>query len=65
MRAMQKLERKKCDMIVANGPAAMHAATAQVEVIDVQGRVLAAARGSKRRVAMAVFRAIEEHSMRG
>ena len=26
MRAMQKLERKKCDLIVVNGPAAMHAA---------------------------------------
>ena len=38
MRAMQKLERKKCDLIVANGPATMHAATAQIEVIDVQGR---------------------------
>jgi phosphopantothenoylcysteine decarboxylase/phosphopantothenate--cysteine ligase len=65
MRAMQKLERKRCDLIVANGPASMHAATAEVEVIDGQGRVLAAARGSKRQVAKAVFRVIEEHLMRG
>ena len=56
MRAMQKLERKKCDLIVANGPASMQAATAQVEVIDAQGRVLAAAReasgGWQRRYSM-------------
>jgi phosphopantothenoylcysteine decarboxylase/phosphopantothenate--cysteine ligase len=64
MRAMQKLERKKCDLIVANGPATMQAATAQVEVLDPQGRVLAAARGSKRKVAKLVFRAIEEHLIR-
>lgn len=64
MRAMQKLQRKKCDLIVANGPASMHATTASVEVIDAQGCVLAAARGSKRRAAAAVFRAIQKHLMR-
>ncbi len=64
MRAMQKLQRKKCDLIVANGPASMHAASAQVEVIDAQGQVLAAAEGSKRHVARAVFRVIEEQLIR-
>ncbi len=64
MRAMQKLQRKKCDLIVANGPATMHAATAQIEVIDAMGEVLAAARGSKRKVAETVFRVIEEHLIR-
>lgn len=65
MRAMQKLQRKKCDLIVANGPATMHAATAQIEVIDANGEVLAAARGSKRKAAETVFRVIEEHLIRG
>jgi phosphopantothenoylcysteine decarboxylase / phosphopantothenate---cysteine ligase len=64
MRAMQKLERKKCDLIVANGPASMHAASAELEVIDAQGRVLVAAKGSKRHVAEAVFRVIAEHLIR-
>jgi phosphopantothenoylcysteine decarboxylase/phosphopantothenate--cysteine ligase len=65
MRAMQKLQRKKCDLIVANGPASMHAASADIEVIDAQGRVLAAERGSKRQVARTVLRVIEEYLMRG
>ena len=65
MRAMQKLQRKKCDLIVANGPATMHSASAVVEVIDAQGRVLAAEHGSKPKVAKTVFRIIEEHLMRG
>ena len=64
MRAMQKLQRKKCDLIVANGPASMHAATAEVEVIDIEGRILATARGSKPKVAKTVFGVIDEHLIR-
>jgi len=64
MRAMQKLQRKKCDLIVANGPASMNSVHTQVEVIDACGCILAAARGSKRKVARTVFRIIEEHLMR-
>ena len=30
--AMQKLERKRCDLIVVNGPAAMHAADTEIDV---------------------------------
>ena len=64
MRAMQKLERKKCDLIVANGPASMHGANANVEVIDARGNVLAAAKGGKLHVARVVFDVIEKHLMR-
>jgi phosphopantothenoylcysteine decarboxylase/phosphopantothenate--cysteine ligase len=64
MRAMQKLERKKCDLIVANGPASMHSSNAQVEVIDACGNVLAAVRGSKRHVAQAVFQVIQQELIR-
>ena len=56
---MQKLERKKCDLIVVNGPAAMHAASTKVEVIDAQGEVVAAAAGGKRHVAKALLQIIE------
>jgi phosphopantothenoylcysteine decarboxylase / phosphopantothenate---cysteine ligase len=59
MRAMQKLERKKCDLIVANGPAAMHSTTTQIEVLDAQGHVIASANGSKRRVAKTLIQVIE------
>ena len=65
MRAMQKLERKKCDLIVVNGPAAMHAADTKVEVIDARGEVLAVVAGSKRHVATALLRVIERRLMRG
>jgi len=65
MRAMQKLERKKCDLIVVNGPAAMHAADTKVEVIDTRGEVLAAVAGSKRHVAKTLLQLIETRLMRG
>ena len=65
MRAMQKLERKKCDLIVVNGPAAMHAADTKIEVIDARGEVLMAVAGSKRRVAKAILRVIEQQVMCG
>ena len=64
MRAMQKLERKKCDLIVVNGPAAMHAADTKIEVIDARGEVLVAAAGSKRQVAKAILQVIETRLMR-
>jgi len=64
LRAMQKLERKKCDLIVVNGPAAMHAADTKVEVIDVRGEVVTAVAGSKRRVAKALLQVIETRLIR-
>jgi phosphopantothenoylcysteine decarboxylase/phosphopantothenate--cysteine ligase len=65
MRAMQKLERKKCDLIVVNGPDAMNAVDTQIEVIDARGEVLAAASGSKRQVAKTILRIIQSRLMRG
>jgi len=58
MRALQKLERKNCDLIVVNGPAAMHAADTRVEVLDATGTVVAALAGSKREVADGILRAV-------
>lgn len=60
IRALQKLERKSCDLIVVNGPGAMHAVDTQVEVINVEGEVLAGFSGSKRQVGKEVFRVIQE-----
>ena len=64
-RAMQKLERKKCDLIVVNGPAALHAVDTKVEVIDAGGEVLAAITGSKHHVAQALLRLIQFRLMHG
>lgn len=58
MRAMQKLERKKCDLIVANGPAAIHASHTSVEVLDQHGNVVGAHAGSKASVAREIVRLI-------
>jgi len=60
MRALQKLESKDCDLIVVNGPEAMHAADTRVEVISDEGDVLAKFSGSKPQVAQDIFRIIQQ-----
>ena len=64
MRAMQKLERKSCDLIVLNGPAAVQAADTRVEVLGAAGQVLAALAGPKDEVAQGILRVIAEQLMR-
>jgi phosphopantothenoylcysteine decarboxylase/phosphopantothenate--cysteine ligase len=64
IRALQKLERKSCDLIVLNGPAVMHAVDTEAEVLDASGTVLAALSGSKRDVAKAIFRVIQQRLIR-
>ena len=64
MRALQKLERKSCDIIVANGPGAIHAKDTDVEILDREGRILATLAGSKQTVADGILRTIEEHLIR-
>jgi phosphopantothenoylcysteine decarboxylase/phosphopantothenate--cysteine ligase len=59
-RALTKLIKKSCDLIVLNGPAAMDALDNQVEVIDASGAVVAAIAGSKRAVAEGILRTIQE-----
>ena len=60
-RALTKLERKSCDLMVLNGPAAMDAFETQVEVIDRAGHVLAQLEGSKPKVAEGILELIETH----
>src|SRR5262245_1730947 len=59
-RALTKLERKSCDLIVLNGPAAMDAADNQVEVFDKTGAVVAAVEGSKEAVATRILHVIQQ-----
>jgi phosphopantothenoylcysteine decarboxylase/phosphopantothenate--cysteine ligase len=63
-RALAKLERKSCDLIVLNGPGAIDAADNQVEVLDREGAIVAALSGSKESVARGILRTIEERLIR-
>jgi phosphopantothenoylcysteine decarboxylase/phosphopantothenate--cysteine ligase len=64
MRALQKLERKSCDLVVVNGPEALRAEETNVEIIDPAGAVLAAMAGSKRQVADDIFRIVDKRLIR-
>jgi phosphopantothenoylcysteine decarboxylase / phosphopantothenate---cysteine ligase len=57
-RALTKLEKKSCDLIVLNGPSAMDAADNQVEILDHSGQVIARHSGSKETVAHGILAAI-------
>ena len=50
-RAIAKLERKHCDLMVSNGPEAIDAADNEVELLLPEGGVLATIRGEKQHVA--------------
>ncbi|MCG8586298.1 MAG: phosphopantothenoylcysteine decarboxylase [Pirellulales bacterium] len=67
-RAVTKLERKSCDLMVINGPEAMHAEENRVEVIDREGTIVAEFAGPKDEVGRRIFDVIEnrliEPSMR-
>ncbi|MBI1900871.1 MAG: phosphopantothenoylcysteine decarboxylase [Planctomycetia bacterium] len=59
-RAIVKAEKKCCDLIVVNGPEAMHSTHNQVEILDRQGNVVAGFRGTKEGVARGILRVIQE-----
>ncbi|MEO0530129.1 MAG: phosphopantothenoylcysteine decarboxylase [Planctomycetota bacterium] len=60
LRALAKLERKHCDLMVSNGVAAMNAATNQVEVLTPSGEVIGAFSGPKDEVAAGILGVIGE-----
>jgi phosphopantothenoylcysteine decarboxylase/phosphopantothenate--cysteine ligase len=59
LRALAKLERKSCDLMVLNGPEAMNAPGNRVEVLDRSGEIVATLAGSKEHVARGIFRIIQ------
>ena len=59
IRAMVKLEKKSCDLMVLNGPEAMDSRRNEVEIIDRRGHVLKALAGSKEQVATGILRIIQ------
>jgi phosphopantothenoylcysteine decarboxylase / phosphopantothenate---cysteine ligase len=60
LRAMQKLERKSCDLIVVNGPEAVDATVTSVEILDPAGKIVAGFSGGKRDVSREILRVIDE-----
>ena len=63
LRALAKLERKHCDLIVVNGPEAMHSADNRVDVLDPSGTVIATLAGPKPSVARGILKIIQERLM--
>jgi phosphopantothenoylcysteine decarboxylase / phosphopantothenate---cysteine ligase len=59
IRALVKLEKKNCNLIVLNGPQAIDAETNAVEVMDGSGQIVLAAEGSKVSVAQRIFAVIQ------
>ncbi len=57
-RAIVKMERKCCDIMVSNGPAAINAVTNDVEILAADGSTVAHVSGDKRHVADAIIHAI-------
>jgi phosphopantothenoylcysteine decarboxylase/phosphopantothenate--cysteine ligase len=63
-RALAKLERKSCDLIVLNGPEAMDSLDNRVEVLDKSGATAASLAGTKEEVARGILRVVEERLVR-
>ncbi|HVC92727.1 MAG TPA: phosphopantothenoylcysteine decarboxylase [Pirellulales bacterium] len=59
LRALAKLEKKSCDLMVLNGPQAMRALDTDVEIIDRAGQVVERLAGSKEEVARGIVRVIQ------
>jgi phosphopantothenoylcysteine decarboxylase/phosphopantothenate--cysteine ligase len=59
-RAITKLERKNCDLIVLNGPQAMDAADNEVEVIDRSGATVGRFVGVKEDVAQGILQVVQQ-----
>lgn len=60
LRALAKLEKKSCDLMVLNGPEAMNANETSVEVIAPDGQVVLRLTGSKADVSRQVFQIIQQ-----
>lgn len=60
-RAITKLERKSCDLIVLNGPDAMTSNQNSIELLNPQGAAILKSQGSKREVADQIMAVIEKN----
>ena len=60
LRALVKLEKKSCDLMVLNGVDAMHSPTNAVEILEPSGKSIGAFEGLKEAVAAQIFGLIEQ-----
>ena len=60
LRAIAKVERKCCDLMVVNGPQAMDSEMNKVEVMDRRGNVILRTAGRKQTVATDIFQVIQQ-----
>lgn len=60
LRALAKLEKKSCDLIVLNGPEAMNSLENRVEILDRGGAIVANFAGPKDAVARGIFGVIQQ-----
>lgn len=58
-RAIAKMQRKCCDMMVSNGPTAIDSLDNEVEILDRSGTVLASVVGTKEHVASRILELIQ------
>ncbi len=65
LRALAKLERKSCDLMVSNGIEAMHSLNNRVEIIDASGVVLQSLDGPKEDVARGILAIIQRRLIDG
>ncbi len=60
LRALAKLERKHCDLMVSNGVEAMDSHENRVEIISADGEILRSAQGSKLIVAQQILEVVQQ-----
>ncbi|MCC7476708.1 MAG: phosphopantothenoylcysteine decarboxylase [Pirellulales bacterium] len=61
LRALAKLERKYCDLMVSNGPQAINSLDNDVEILTPAGEIIASIKGSKEIVSIQVLEVIEKY----
>lgn len=59
-RALSKLQRKCCDLVVLNGPSAINAGENSIEMIDPEGNIILDVNGSKREVANQIVEILDQ-----
>ncbi len=59
IRALVKLEKKSCDLMVVNGPEAMDSNCNQVEVLDRRGHLIESLAGTKEEVARGILQIVQ------
>jgi len=63
-RAIVKMQRKSCDLMVSNGPSAIDSLDNDIEIIEPSGEILERIIGSKEIVAKGILKQIQERLIR-